>query len=178
MQTGTRAGYAVNAPHIRRNVSRTHFGNAWNALMHKGYGCPVQNSVSAAHTSGMALASNGGMLQAITPPDQAAQHTRKPHNTKRTRVDGILLRKRDGQAAYIEYASPFGVVYVPSMENSLEQIQCRLGDSCLTIEGRNFWPLFEDLQAKLCETVQESEHPSQAAIGVPHVERITIRLWL
>jgi hypothetical protein len=117
------------------------------------------------------------MLQAIT-PEQAAQHTRKPHNTKRARADGMLLRKRDGQIAYIEYAAPFAALYMPSMENSLEQIQCRLGDSCITIEGRNLWPLFEDLQAKLCELVQESEHPSQAAIGMLHVEQITVRLWL
>jgi hypothetical protein len=117
------------------------------------------------------------MLQAIT-PDQAAQHTRKPHNTKRTRADGMLLRKRDGQAAYIEYAAPFGLLYIPNMENGLEQIQCRSGDSCFTIEGRNLWPLFEDLQARLCEGMQESEDPSQAALGVLHVECITVRLWL
>ena len=80
--------------------------------------------------------------------------------------------------AYIEYASPFGVVYIPSIEGSPEQIQCRSGDSFLTIEGNNLWPLFEDLQAKLCDAVQESEHPSQAALGVLHIERITVRLWL
>lgn len=110
--------------------------------------------------------------------DQAGNHTRKPHNTKRTRADGMLLRKRDGQVAYVEYASPFGLLYIPSMEKSTEQIQCRCGDGCFTIEGRNLRPLFEDLQAKRCEEVQESENPSQAAIGVMHIERITVRLWL
>jgi hypothetical protein len=120
------------------------------------------------------------MLEAIAHDiahDQA-NHTRKQHNTKRTRTDGILLRKRDGQVAYIEYAAPFGLVYVPSMNKSLEQIQCRSGDCGMTIEGRNLWPLFEDLQAKLCEQVQESEKPSQAALGVMHIECITFRLWM
>jgi hypothetical protein len=110
--------------------------------------------------------------------DQAGNHARKTHNTKRARADGMLLRKRDGQVAYIEYASPFGLVYIPGMDKSQEQIQCRLGDSCLTIEGGNLFLLFEDLQAKLCESVQESENPSQAEIGVMHIERITVRLWL
>jgi hypothetical protein len=117
------------------------------------------------------------MLQAIQ-QDQAGNHARKPHNTKRTRVDGMLLRKRDGQVAYIEYAAPFGLLYIPSMEKSHEQIQCRSGDSCMTFEGWNLWPLFEDLQARLCEAVQESDNPSQAALGVMHVERINVRLWM
>ena len=97
-----------------------------------------------------------------TGQDQAVNHARKQHNTTRARVDGMLLRKRDGQVSYIEYASPFNLTYIPSMEKSLEQILCRSGDSCVTIEGRNLWPLFEDLRAKLCEEVQESENPSLA----------------
>ena len=117
------------------------------------------------------------MLQAIA-QDQVSNHTRKQHNTKRTRADGMLLRKRDGQVAYIEYAAPFGVMYLPSIEGNREQIQCRSGDSCLTIEGWHLWPLFEDFQTKLCDAVQESEHPSQVACGVQHIERITVRLWL
>jgi hypothetical protein len=117
------------------------------------------------------------MLQAMA-PDHASHHTRKQHNAKRTRADGMLFRKRDGQVAYLEYAAPFGVVYLPSLEKSLEQIHCRSGDSCATIEGWHLWSLFEDLQAKRCEGVQESEHPAQAARGVLHIERLTIRLWL
>jgi hypothetical protein len=110
--------------------------------------------------------------------DQAGNHARKAHNAARGRVDGMLLRKRDGQVAYIEYASPFNLIYIPAMEKSAEQIQCRSGDSCMTFEGSNLWPLFEDLQAKRCETVQESENPSHAALGVMHIECITVRLWL
>jgi hypothetical protein len=117
------------------------------------------------------------MLHAVE-QDQATHHTRKQHNNKRTRADGIVLRKRDGQAAYIEYAAPFGVVYLPSIEGNEEQIQCRSGDSCLTIEGWHLWPLFEELQTKCCDVVQESEHPAQVAHGVQHIERITVRLWL
>jgi hypothetical protein len=110
--------------------------------------------------------------------DQAGNHARKSHNTNRARVDGVLLRKRNGMVAYIEYAATFGLVYIPSMDKSPEQIQCRSGDSCLTIEGWNLWPLFEDLQAKLCESVEESENPSQAELGVMHIECITVRLWM
>jgi hypothetical protein len=113
------------------------------------------------------------MLQGIE-QNQASDHTDKPHK----RADGLLLRKRDGQVAYIEYAAHFGLAYIPSMEKSHEQIQCRLGDSWITIEGWNLQPLFEDLRAKLCTAVQESENPSQAPLGVMHVERITVRLWL
>jgi hypothetical protein len=113
-----------------------------------------------------------------TGQDQPGNHARKQHNTTRARVDGILLRKRDGQVSYIEYAAHFGLTYIPSIEKSPEQIQCRSGDSCITIEGRNLWPLFEDLQAKLCESVEESENPSLAQLGVMHIECITVRLWL
>jgi len=113
-----------------------------------------------------------------TAHDQTGNHARKQHNTTRARVDGMLLRKRDGQVAYIEYAAPFGLTYIPAREKSPEQIQCRSGDSCITIEGQNLWPLFEDLQAKLCESVEESENPSQAKLGVMHIECITVRLWL
>ena len=74
--------------------------------------------------------------------------------------------------------APFGVAYMPSIEGSPEQIQCQSGDSGVTIEGWNLWPLFEDLRAKLYELLQESENPSQAALGVLHIGRITVRLWL
>jgi hypothetical protein len=117
------------------------------------------------------------MLHAVA-QDQATNHTRKQHNTKRTRADGMVLRKRDGQAAYIEYAAPFGVMYVPSIEGNGEQIQCRSGDSCLTIEGWHLWSLFEELQTKCCDAVKESEHSAQVVHGVQHIERITVRLWL
>jgi hypothetical protein len=113
-----------------------------------------------------------------TGQDQAGNHARKQHNTTRARVDGILLRKRDGQVAYIEYAAHFGMTYIPGMDKDPEQILCRSGDSCVTIEGRNLWPLFEDLRAKQCEEVRESENSSLAQIGVMHVERIDVRLWL
>jgi hypothetical protein len=113
-----------------------------------------------------------------TGQDQPGNHARKQHNTTRARVEGILLRKRDGQVAYIEYAAHFGMNYIPTIDKNPEQIQCRSGDSCITIEGWNLWPLFEDLQAKLCEEVRESENPSHVQLGVMHVERITVRLWL
>jgi hypothetical protein len=170
------AEIAEQIPNMRRHLFSTNFsmtGTRWNKRRWRFQ----QNCAYCMHLSAHILLHTSVMLQAVT-PEQAAQHTRKPHNTKRARADGMLLRKRDGQTAYIEYAAPFGVLYIPSMENSPEQIQCRSGDSCITIEGCNLWPLFEDLQAKLCELVQESEYPSQATLGVLHVERITVRLWL
>ena len=48
----------------------------------------------------------------------------------------------------------------------------------MTIEGWHLWPLFEDLQVKLCESVQKSENPSQTAPGMMHIVRIIMRLWL
>jgi hypothetical protein len=117
------------------------------------------------------------MLQAAL-QDQTAHHTRKQHNIKRTRADGVLLQKRDGQVAYLEYTTPFGVLYMPSRAGGLEQIQCRIGDSCFTIEGRHLWPLVEDLQAKLCDRLQEAEPQDAPIPAVPYIEALTIRLWL
>jgi hypothetical protein len=116
--------------------------------------------------------------------DQDAQiaeltHARKQRNTKGTQKDGILCIKRNGQAAYIEYNAPFGVEYFPGIEGGMEQIQCRSGDSSITVEGHNLWPHFEDLQAKLCDTLRESDHAQKTAnLGVPYIETITVRLWL
>jgi hypothetical protein len=117
--------------------------------------------------------------------DQDAQiteitHARKQRNTKGTQKDGLLLIKQTGYHAYIEYNAPFGVEYFPSIEGGLEQIQCRSGDSLVTIEGKNLYPHFEDLHAKLCDTIREAdpEQNNAAALGVPSIERITVRLWL
>ena len=52
-----------------------------------------------------------------------------------------------------------------------------MGDSFITIEGRCLYPLFEDLQARKCDRVRESDH-KLAVLGVMHIERITVRLWL
>jgi hypothetical protein len=110
--------------------------------------------------------------------EQAISHTRKAHNTKHAKVDGVRFVKRDGQAAYLEYCAPFGVAYLPALEGGLEQVQCRAGDSAVTIEGRNLWPLFEDFQAKLCEEVRESESSHAPIPRVMYIETITVRLWL
>jgi hypothetical protein len=110
--------------------------------------------------------------------EQAISHTRKAHNTKRAKVDGVRFLKRDGQAAYLDYCAPFGVAYLPTMEGGWEQVQCRAGDSAVTIEGRNLWPLFEDFQAKLCEEVRESEGTQGIIPSVMWIETVTVRLWL
>ena len=116
--------------------------------------------------------------------DQDAQiteitHARKQRNTKGTRKDGLLLVKRNGYHAYLEYNAAFGVEYFPSSESGLEQIQGRFGDSLATIEGKNLFPHFEDLQAKHCDTLREADpEQNNAALGVPYIERITVRLWL
>jgi hypothetical protein len=76
------------------------------------------------------------------------------------------------------YCAPFGVAYLPALDGGPEQVQCRAGDSAVTIEGRHLWPLFEGLQAKLCEEVRESD-PAQVKVpAVMHIETITVRLWL
>jgi hypothetical protein len=110
--------------------------------------------------------------------EQAISHTRKAHNTKRAKVDGVRFVKRDGQAAYLEYCAPFGVAYLPALNRGLEQVQCRAGDSAVTIEGRHLWPLFEDFQAKLCEEVRESDLAQAKVPAVMYIETITVRLWL
>jgi hypothetical protein len=118
------------------------------------------------------------------PMDQDAQiteitHARKQRNTKGTRKDGVRCIHRSGYAAYIEYNAPFGVEYFPGSEGGMERIQYRSGDSAVTIEGRNLFPHFEDLQAKHCDTLRESDHAQEtAALGVPYIETITVRLWL
>jgi hypothetical protein len=54
----------------------------------------------------------------------------------------------------------------------------RAGDSAVTIEGGNLWPLFEDFQAKLCEEVRESDLAQAKVLAVMYIETITVRLWL
>jgi hypothetical protein len=110
--------------------------------------------------------------------EQAISHTRKAHNTKCAKVDGMRFFKRDGQAIYLEYCAPCGVAYLPALDGGLEQVQCRAGDSAVTIEGRHLWPLFKDFQAKLCEEVRESDLAQANIPGVMDIETITVRLWL
>ncbi len=106
-------------------------------------------------------------------------HARKKANLKGTQKDGVRCLKRNGQAAYIEYTTPFGIAYFPGMDGGMEQILCHSGDSAITIEGRNLWPLFEDIQAKQCDTLHEAEHAQEtSAPGLPYIETITIRLWI
>jgi hypothetical protein len=110
--------------------------------------------------------------------DLIASHTRKNHNTKRSRADGIRLIRRSGEYTYLKYSGPFGVIFIPAIEGAWEQIECRTGDSAFTVTGRNLWPLVEDLQAEHCEEIRESD-PARAKVpAVPYVESITVRLWL
>jgi hypothetical protein len=106
-------------------------------------------------------------------------HARKKRTTEPSEVSGLLCVKRNGYHAYLDYNAAFAVDFTPSIEGALEQIQCRFGDSFVTIDGKNLFPLFEDLYAKRCARVQESD-PGQdnAAIGVRYIDTITVRLWL
>jgi hypothetical protein len=70
------------------------------------------------------------------------------------------------------------VAYLPTLDGQLEQVQCRAGDSAVTIEGRHLWPLFEDFQAKLCEEVRESDLAQANVPALMYIETITVRLWL
>jgi hypothetical protein len=71
-----------------------------------------------------------------------------------------------------------GVAYLPALDGGLEQVQCRAGDSAVTIEGRYLWPLFEDFQTKLCEEVRESDLAQANVPAIMSIETITVRLWL
>ena len=73
---------------------------------------------------------------------------------------------------------PIGFLITLALKGGLEQIQCRAGDSAVTIEGRHLWLLLEDLQTKLCEEVRESDLYQAQTLGVMHIETITMRLWL
>jgi len=113
------------------------------------------------------------------PMDQgstAPRHSAKA-STKRNGAGGILFTMRSGAAAYIEHGGPFALEYIPSADDGLESIRGRMGDSFITIEGRCIYPLFEDLQVRKCDQVRESDH-KLAVLGVMHIERITVRLWL
>jgi hypothetical protein len=113
------------------------------------------------------------------PMDQGSitttRHSNKASNTKRTGASGILFTMRSGAAAYIEQGGPFALEYTPGIEDELEAIQCRMGDSFITIKGRCLYPLFEDLQSGRCDAIRESEH-KLAVLGVPYIESITVRL--
>ena len=107
----------------------------------------------------------------------ATRHSAKACNTKRTGASGVLFTMRSGAAAYIEHGGPFALEYTPSIDDGLESIRGRMGDSFITIEGRCLYPLFEEMQAKKCDQVRESDH-KLAVVGVLYVESITVRLWL
>ena len=104
------------------------------------------------------------------------KHSSKACNTQRASAGGILFTRRTGHAAYVEHGGPFALEYLPGTEGGLEQINLRMGDSFITITGRCLYPLFEDMQARKCDQVRESDHPSQAVPGVLYVESITVRL--
>ena len=106
----------------------------------------------------------------------APRHSAKA-STKRNGAGGILFTRRTGHAAYIEYGGPLALEYIPSVDNGLESIRGRIGDSFIAIEGRCLYPLFEEMQARKCDRVKESDH-KLAVVGVLYVESITVRLWL
>ena len=106
----------------------------------------------------------------------APRHSAKA-STKRNGAGGILFTMRSGAAAYIEYCGLLALEYIPSIDGRLESIRGRIGDSFITIEGRCLYPLFEEIQARKCDQVRESDH-KLAVIGVMYVENINVRLWL
>jgi hypothetical protein len=103
------------------------------------------------------------------------RHSSKSRIAQRASAGGILFTMRSGAAAYIEYGGPLGVEYSPSIEGGLEQINLRMGDSFITVAGKNLWPLFEEMQARKRDAVRESDQ-DQAALGVLYIESITVRL--
>ena len=103
------------------------------------------------------------------------KHSSKACNTQRASAGGVLFTMRSGAAAYIEHGGPFALEYLPGSEGGLEKINCRMGDSFITIEGRNLYPLFEEMRARKCDSLRESDQ-DQAALGVLHIESITVRL--
>lgn len=110
---------------------------------------------------------------------EEAHHARKQRNLKATQKDGVLLVRRSGQVAYIAYSTPYALEYAPSIAGAPEQIQCRIGESCVTVHGWNLVPLFEDLQNRQCDCLRESEHGKDtAALGVPSIATLTVRMWI
>jgi hypothetical protein len=107
----------------------------------------------------------------------ATRHSAKACNTKRTSAGGILFTMRSGAVAYIEYGGPLALEYTPSIDGGLESIRGRIGDSFITIEGRCLYPLLEEMRARKCDQVRESDH-KLTVIGVLYVECITVHLWL
>ncbi len=105
----------------------------------------------------------------------APRHSAKA-STKRNGAGGILFIRRTGHAAFIEYGG-LALEYIPSVDNGLESIRGRMGDSFIAIEGRCLYPLFEEMQARKCDRVKESDH-KLAVVDVLYVESITVRLWL
>jgi hypothetical protein len=105
------------------------------------------------------------------------KHASKPRIAQRASAGGILFTMRSGAAAYIEHGGPFALEYLPGTDGGQESIQCRMGDSFITVAGKNLWPLFEEMQTRKRDAVQESDQ-DQAALGVLYVESITVRLWL
>jgi hypothetical protein len=106
----------------------------------------------------------------------APRHSAKA-STKGNSAGGILFTRRTGHAAYIEYGGPLALEYISSVDDGLESIRGRIGDSFIAIEGRCLYPLFEEIQARKCDRVKESDH-KLAMVGVLYVESITVRLWL
>ena len=106
----------------------------------------------------------------------APRHSAKA-STKRNSAGGILFTMRSGAAAYIEHGGPFALEYMPSIDDGLESIRGRIGDSFIIIEGRSLYSLFEEMQARKCDQVRESDH-KLAMVGVLYIESINVRLWL
>jgi hypothetical protein len=111
---------------------------------------------------------------------EETHHARKQRHLKATQKDGVRLVRRNGQVAYIAYSTPYALEYFPSIAGAPEQIQCRIGDSCFTVHGYNLLPLLEDLQKKQCDSLRESEHGKEdaAALGVPYIATLTVRMWI
>jgi hypothetical protein len=118
------------------------------------------------------------MLAPVLTPPVTPLHTRKAHNGKRARVEGVWLLQRNGQRAYLAYPPSVSLTYVPSQDDAPEQVQCRLGDSGFTLEGRNLQPLLEPLTRHQCASLQETDSAQGSAPGVPSIERLTARLWV
>jgi hypothetical protein len=105
------------------------------------------------------------------------RHTSKSRIAQRASAGGVTFRKRNGQIAYIERNGPLALEYLPEIEGGMERINLRLGDSFVTVDGRNLRALFDDLQNGRCEAVRESDH-GQAVLGALYIECITIRLFI
>ena len=118
------------------------------------------------------------MLGAMVKEETQRPTFAKKKRNQQEQAKGVLFITQKGSTTHLKYCADAAVEYTPSLNGEPEQVYFCSGQRSATMTGWNLKPLSEELHAETCSEVKEADKDRKPQPGKPHVESITVRMWM